>query len=167
MTPSTAHVCLAGRVTKAAPRGMTRTASKATTSATSPPVELPWPRPFAERVRDYSAIAAYLGGTYGAATAAKHGAPLLGGAVWIGGHWVLVTGSFLGIRELLIQDRWERDREGVSGLAAAIIGGGVAAAHLGRRAAAPVSAGCFVGGCALHYAHRWFLRFRMEHEGMA
>ena len=110
------------------------------------PPAVAWPRPFVERLRDYTALAAYMGGVYGAAVAAKHGAPLLGGAVWVGGHWVLATGGFLSIRELIIQDRWERDAEGVSGLAAAIVGGSLGALRHGRRAATPAAAMGFVCG---------------------
>ena len=80
---------------------------------------------------------------------------MLGATVWIGGHWAVASSCFLGVRALLIQDDWANDREGVSGMAAAIVGGSFAGLHAGRRAALPVSAGCFAAGFTLHYAHRW------------
>ena len=87
--------------------------------------------------------------------AARHGSSILIAALWVGGHWVLASSCFLGARELLIQDDWAKDREGVSGMAAAITGGGFAGLYVGRKAIPRACAGFFVGGFAMHYAHRW------------
>ena len=119
------------------------------------PSSFPPPRPLMERVRDYGAISGGCGAVYGAMAAARQGVPMLGATVWIGGHWAVASSCFLGVRALLIQDDWANDREGVSGMAAAIVGGSFAGLHAGRRAALPVSAGCFAAGFTLHYAHRW------------
>lgn len=107
---------------------------------------------------DYGVLSAMCGATYGGMTAARHGSSVLVGSLWIGGHWVLASSCFLGVRALLVQDNWANDREGVSGIAAAITGGGFAGLHAGRQAALRVSAGCFVGGFTMHYMHRWCAR---------
>ena len=120
-----------------------------------PPWSFPPPRPLSERVVDYGILSGICGGTYGAMRAARHGSSTLLAALWVGGHWVLASSCFLGARELLIQDDWANDREGVSGMAAAITGGGFAGLYVGRKAVPRVCAGFFVGGFAMHYAHRW------------
>ena len=120
-----------------------------------PTWSFPPPRPLSERVLDYGIISGMCGGTYGAMSAARHGSSVLLGTLWIGGHWVFASSCFLGVRTLLIQDNWANDREGVSGIAAAITGGCFAGLHAGRRAVPRACAGCFVGGFAMHYAHRW------------
>ena len=104
---------------------------------------------------DYGILSGICGGTYGAMRAARHGSSTLIAALWVGGHWVLASSCFLGARELLIQDDWANDREGVSGMAAAITGGGFAGLYVGRKAIPRACAGFFVGGFAMHYAHRW------------
>ena len=120
-----------------------------------PPWSFPPPRPLSERVVDYGILSSICGGTYGAMRAARHGSSTLIAALWVGGHWVLASSCFLGARELLIQDDWANDREGVSGMAAAITGGGFAGLYVGRKAIPRACAGFFVGGFAMHYAHRW------------
>lgn len=120
-----------------------------------PPWSFPPPRPLSERVLDYGIISGMFGGTYGAMSAARQGSSLLLGTLWVGGHWVVATSCFLGVRTLLIQDDWANDREGVSGMAAAITGAGIAGLHAGPRAVPRACAGCFVGGFVMHYAHRW------------
>ena len=120
-----------------------------------PPWSFPPPRPLSERVVDYGILSGICGGTYGAMRAARHGSSTLIAALWVGGHWVLASSCFLGARELLIQDDWANDREGVSGMAAAITGGGFAGLYVGRKAIPRACAGFFVGGFAMHYAHRW------------
>ena len=120
-----------------------------------PPWSFPPPRPLSERVVDYGILSGICGGTYGAMRAARHGSSTLIAALWVGGHWVLASSCFLGARELLIQDDWANDREGVSGMAAAITGGGFAGLYVGRKAIPRACAGFFVGGFVMHYAHRW------------
>ena len=120
-----------------------------------PPWSFPPPRPLSERVVDYGILSGICGGTYGAMRAARHGSSTLIAALWVGGHWVLASSCFLGARELLIQGDWANDREGVSGMAAAITGGGFAGLYVGRKAIPRACAGFFVGGFAMHYAHRW------------
>ena len=120
-----------------------------------PPWSFPPPRPLSERVLDYGILSGFCGGTYGAMSAARRGSSVLLGTLWIGGHWVLASSCFLGVRALLIQDNWANDREGVSGMAAAITGSFFAGMHAGPRAVPRACAGCFVGGFAMHWAHRW------------
>ena len=122
-------------------------------------------RPLRERVRDYTIFAGTLGGVFGACRGAQRNLPsvaIVGQAVWVGGHWAAATGGFIGVRELLLQGRWEEDREGVSGVAAAAVGSGMALLHSGPRMAGRAGVASFVCGCSAHYLHRWWLRARYD-----
>ena len=123
-------------------------------------------RPLRERLRDYTIFSGTAGGVFGACKGAQRNLPavaIIGQAAWVGGHWAAATGGFIGIRELLLQGRWEEDREGVSGIAAAAVGSGMALVHSGPRMAGRAGVGCFVFGCAAHYLHRWWLRARYDY----
>lgn len=74
-----------------------------------------------------------------------------------------MAASFIGLREVLLQGRWNEDREAVSGLAAAVIGG-CSGLRAGPQVAARTAMVAFVGGCALHHAHRWWLYARIVNE---
>jgi hypothetical protein len=114
-------------------------------------------------MRDYALVAGSAGSILGATTAAAQGGGLLHGAAWVGGHWALATSVFIGVRHLIIRDNWHEDREAVSGLAAATVcAGAVALRNTNRRMIAPAGAVGFLGGFALHYLHRWWLRARLD-----
>jgi hypothetical protein len=120
-------------------------------------------RPVHERMLDYALVAGSAGGALGATAAAAQGGALLHGAAWVGGHWVMATSVFIGVRHLMIRDNWREDREAVSGVAAATVcAGAVALRSASRRAIAPAGAVGFFSGFALHYLHRWWLRARLD-----
>ena len=125
-------------------------------SASAPEV-----RPLPDRARDYAVAAGVCGGLAGACGAARHGAPVLVGGFHTAMQCGAISAAFIGLRALLLQDRWEEDREGVSGLAAGIIGGGTTALRHGSRAGIIVGAGSFAAGASLHYLHRWWLHTRV------
>ena len=115
-----------------------------------------------ERARDYAIVAAASGGALAAINAGYHGAPVLMNGIKAAALYGAGAASFIGLRHLMLDGRWHEDREGISGLAACLVGGmfgtlrgGVAQ---GKRSGA---AGLLVG-CAGHYVHRWWLHARLH-----
>ena len=87
------------------------------------PREKPVPpvRPFQERWRDTALFAGAWGSLAGAcAWTSQHGSAF-GGALMGGGGAAAIAATFIGVRQLMLQDRWDEDREAVSGLAAGSI----------------------------------------------
>jgi hypothetical protein len=127
--------------------------------APPPPV-----RPVLERVRDYAIVAGGSGGLLGACLAARHGASMFVSIGLFGGSTAAAASGFIGLRYALLQDRWEEDVEAVSGLAAGAIGGIAGGFAGGARGAARTGMVCFFAGGALHFAHRWWLHWRLSRE---
>ena len=130
-------------------------------ASTSPP---PPVRPLPVRLRDYALIAGPLGGLGGACLAARHQTSLIGGTARLGSAAALLTTAFVGLREAQLQGHWEQDREGVSGLAAGVLGLAVFGLRFGGKAGARAGIAGMFGGSALHYAHRWWLHARLRDE---
>ena len=123
---------------------------------------VPRPRPVIERVTDYALVTGVAGGVVGACVAARHDAPLLSSACTVGGGGAALVAGFIGLRHALLQDQWEKDNEAVSGLSAAVLGATTGTFLSGPRAGTNAALVCFVGGSALHYAHRWWLHVRLR-----
>jgi hypothetical protein len=88
--------------------------------------------PVSARLRDYALLSGACGGAVGACSAASFDTPIAYGFCWVGATWAAAAAAFVGVRHALLQDRWEDDREGVSGVAGAVVGGAGAAVRLGR-----------------------------------
>lgn len=120
-------------------------------------------RPLHERVRDYALVSGGGGAVVGATLAAARGGQLLHGATWVGGYWALAASVFVSLRHAILQERWQEDREAVSGIAAATVGAGATTlSGAQRRTVAQTAFLCFLGGFTLHYFHRWWLRARLD-----
>jgi hypothetical protein len=118
-------------------------------------------RPLSVRARDYALVAAALGGTFQATHAARHDAPILISAARTSFIFGAAAASFIGLRHAMLKGQWEDDREGISGMAAGIVGGTIATLGWGPRFGSTAGAGCLVAGAALHYVHRWWLHGRL------
>ncbi|KAL1515757.1 hypothetical protein AB1Y20_002373 [Prymnesium parvum] len=116
--------------------------------------------PLSQRMRDHAIVAGSIGAYSQAIHAARHGVPVLHGAFFGGAACATIAASFIGTRHLLLQGQWHEDREGVSGLAASIVGGSFALVA-NPRMVGHAAGYCFLGGCMLHYAHRWWLHYRL------
>ena len=79
--------------------------------------------PVSARLRDYALLSGACGGAVGACSAASFDTPIAYGFCWVGATWAAAAAAFVGVRHALLQDRWEDDREGVSGVAGAVVGG--------------------------------------------
>ena len=132
------------------------TAQRRGSASAPPPV-----RPLSERARDVAGACGACGALTGACLAAQSETLILGGALYGGTGAAALGGSFVALRHGLLQGRWEQDREGVSGLAAGVIGLILGTARGGRRVGAQLGIVTFFGGCGLHYAHRWWLHWRL------
>eukprot|EP00966_Prymnesium_polylepis_P221332 5120138-Prymnesium_polylepis.1 len=117
--------------------------------------------PLQERLRDNAIVASTCGGTYRAIHAARHGAPIVPSALMTAATWGALSAGFIGLRHLILQERWHEDREAVTGMALGVVGGGYSALAMSPRIAGHMALGCFFGGCGLHYAHRWWLHYRL------
>ena len=82
-------------------------------SSASAQSSAPEVRPLPDRARDYAIVAGVCGGLTGACGAARHGAPVLVGGFHTAMQCGAISAAFIGLRALLLQDRWEEDREGV------------------------------------------------------
>lgn len=139
--------------------------SSAPAPSTSPPSPSPVAvRPFEERLRDSALAAGALGSFVGACLAARHERSLISGVAWPGASAALLVAAFIGLREAQLQGRWEEDREGVSGLAAGVIGCAIFSKTHGAKAGARAGLAGMFGGAALHYAHRWWLHARLRRD---
>lgn len=122
-------------------------------------------RPWRDRVRDTAIVAGVGGSVSGAVLVYGESASvavMLRGALWAGGHWAIAAAAFVGLRQAMLQDRWQEDREVVSGSAAAFVGAAVGAARGGPRAMGQSALAGFFGGCALHWLHRHWLRHQLD-----
>lgn len=117
--------------------------------------------PLMERMRDYGILAGTLGGCLRAIHTARHDVPIILSAIWSSGTCAALAATFIGLRHVILQGRWQEDREMISGLALGVVGGGYAIPWMSTRAAGHVALGCFLGGCVAHYAHRWWLHYRL------
>ena len=118
--------------------------------------------PVLERARDFAIAAGGPGSVIGACVAARHEASILTGVVALGGGTAALAAAFIGLRHALLQDRWEQDSEVVSAFAAGALGGTTGLAFSTPTAGVRVGILSFVGGGMLHYAHRWWLHFRLK-----
>ena len=100
--------------------------------------------PISARLRDYALLSGACGGAVGACSAASFDTPIAYGFCWVGATWAAAAAAFVGVRHALLQDRWEDDREGVSGVALQGAGAGFALGFIG------------------HFAHRLWLRRRLD-----
>ena len=135
-----------------------------TSSSSPPPV-----RDIVVRLRDNAIVASSCGAFLGACMATRQHASAFSGMMYGGAAGAALATSFIGLRHGLIQGRWEEDREVVSGLSAATIGAVATALRPNSSPPAIARSGLnwFLGGCALHYAHRWWLYYRLlrsDHE---
>eukprot|EP00322_Chrysochromulina_rotalis_P031136 CAMPEP_0115841098 /NCGR_PEP_ID=MMETSP0287-20121206/7115_1 /TAXON_ID=412157 /ORGANISM="Chrysochromulina rotalis, Strain UIO044" /LENGTH=136 /DNA_ID=CAMNT_0003294737 /DNA_START=52 /DNA_END=459 /DNA_ORIENTATION=+ len=121
-------------------------------------------RPVADRVRDYAIICGTAGGLFGACIAARHEAPLLRYVTTVGGGTAFLGGSFIGLREALLQGRWEQDSEAISGFTAGALGMLSISFVSGPRAGVRAGILCALMGSAGHYAHRWWLHTRLQNR---
>ena len=118
--------------------------------------------PVSARLRDYALLSGACGGAVGACSAASFDTPIAYGFCWVGATWAAAAAAFVGVRHALLQDRWEDDREGVSGVAGAVVGGAGAAVRLGRGVALQGAGAGFALGFIGHFAHRLWLRRRLD-----
>ena len=118
--------------------------------------------PVSARLRDYALLSGACGGAVGACSAASFDTPIAYGFCWVGATWAAAAAAFVGVRHALLQDRWEEDREGVSGVAGAVVGGAGAAVRLGRGVALQGAGAGFALGFVGHFAHRLWLRRRLD-----
>ena len=119
-------------------------------------------RPLPDRARDCALAAGGVGAVWGATVAAAEGGAIPHGAAWVGSRWAAAAAAFIGLRHLILQGDWRNDREAVSAVAAAAVGGGAAALQRAWRRLRIVSAVSFVTGFGGHYLHRWWLRARLD-----
>ena len=117
--------------------------------------------PVAERIRDYGGIFGACGASLRAMHAAAHNAPVVLPALLSGATWAGLMASFIGLRHLIMQEGYHEDREGVTGLALGIVSGGYTAVAIHPRLTGRAALFGFAGGCGLHYAHRWWLHYRL------
>jgi len=122
-------------------------------------------RPVHIRIRDYAIVGGSAGALAGAIRRAVLDLPVLEGAAWISVHWAAAAGSFIGLRHLLVRGDWREDREVVSGMAASAVGAGSALLHRQPKMMGHMAIYGFFGGCAAHFSHRWWLRWRLAREG--
>lgn len=119
------------------------------------------PRPLTARARDYAILGGGVGGFVGACMATRHHASAFGGAAVAGAASAALAASFIGLRHAIVQGQFEQDREAVSGLAAGSLGLFVRTVQAGPQAGGAAGFGCFIAGCTLHHAHRWWLQARL------
>lgn len=127
----------------------------------APAVRVPPPvRPLVERARDASIATGGSGAFAGACIWAYKGrSALLGAAVW-GSSLAALGGAFVGLRYAIIGGDFRQDKEVVTGLAMGMLASGTIAPTVSPRAGAFAGGAGFVGGCLMHYAHRYWLHFR-------
>ena len=75
-----------------------------------------------------------------------------------------LAASFIGLRHTILQGDFRTDTEVVSGIALGTLAACVRTLVAGRQAGATAGGVWFVGGCALHHAHRYWLNYRLTHE---
>ena len=130
-----------------------------------PPFEPVAVRPLGARARDYALVCGAAGCVAGAAQRAAYELPVLAGGVRVGVHWACAAAAFVGLRHVLTRGEWREDREVVSGIAASAVGAGSALMRGQPRQAPHLAIGGFFGASAAHFAHRWWLRYRIAREG--
>ena len=92
----------------------------------------------------------------------RHHVSAFTGAAAAGSLGAFYAASFIGLRHLIIQGNWREDREAVSGLAAGMLAGTSRALTDGPRVGALAGMYWFIGGCAAHHAHRYWLYYRLR-----
>ena len=155
-TPDHSHLRGTSSLTSAAAVAMPTTPQPFATTSGGPVA------PVSARLRDYALLSGACGGAVGACSAASFDTPIAYGFCWVGATWAAAAAAFVGVRHALLQDRWEDDREGVSGVAGAVVGGAGAAVRLGRGVALQGAGAGFALGFIGHFAHRLWLRRRLD-----
>lgn len=136
----------------------TRAAKKIPQPARLPP---PPVRPLAERARDYAIVSGASGALLGACVATRQHISAFRGAFFVGSCSAVLASTFIGLRHAMTMGDFNQDREVVSGLAAGVMAFSTRFVIAGPQAGAVAGGMFFVGGCAAHHAHRWWLLWRL------
>ena len=131
---------------------------KAPKPARPPP---PSVRPLAERARDYAIVSGASGAFIGACVATRQHISAFRGALFVGSCSAALACTFIGLRHAILMGDFTQDREAVSGLAAGVMAFATRFVIAGPQAGAVAGGMFFVGGCAAHHAHRWWLLWRL------
>ena len=130
--------------------------SRAASSYSPPPV-----RPLPERARDSAIFAGGIGGFAGACVSTlRHSSAFMGMALGATSSAAFAVG-FVSLRHLIVGGDFRQDQEIVSGMALGTLGMGIRTMAAGRQAGAFAGATWFAAGCTLHYAHRYWLNWRL------
>jgi len=131
---------------------------------------LPWSnrapppvRPLAERALDTAIFTGGIGGFAGACVSTYCFGSVAYGVIALGGFAAVTSATFIGLRHAITQGDFRQDSEVVSGMAAGTIASVQTALSTGLPRAGAFAGGVgFVGGCALHHAHRHWLLYRLK-----
>ena len=136
---------------------MAEAASRSEQQDRPPPV-----RPLAERACDTAIFCGGIGSFVGACISTFRFGTVVYGIAVAGVGSAAMGASFIGLRHAIVQGDFEQDAEPVTGLAMGTIATVATTISSGSRAGALSGGVWFMGGCALHHAHRYWLAYRLD-----
>ena len=136
---------------------MVEAASRSEQQDRPPPV-----RPLAERACDTAIFCGGIGSFVGACISTFRFGTVVYGIAVAGVGSAAMGASFIGLRHAIVQGDFEQDAEPVTGLAMGTIATVATTISSGSRAGALSGGVWFMGGCALHHAHRYWLAYRLD-----